>query len=48
MSESVAKHMGGSYPQKRYVDIVQPQKLDTRTATEIIEDVFTRAGIKVI
>lgn len=33
---------------KRFIEIIQPQKVDNRSADEIVQDVITRAGLEVI
>jgi len=49
IAENTSKYAGGSYMEKKYYDIVSKQNEpeDTRTASEIIEDIITRAGIKI-
>ena len=38
LTKSVANFGGGSYMSKSYADILKPQKVETRTADEIIAD----------
>ena len=45
--ENTAKFAGGSYIKARYIDIIEPQKVDTRTGDEIVEDIIQRAGLVV-
>ena len=47
-SKTLAKQYGGSYPDKRFADIYTMKPADSRDASEIINDVLTRAGIKVV
>ena len=42
--ENTAKFAGGSYIKARYIDIIEPKKVDTRTGDEIVEDIIQRAG----
>ena len=46
--ENTAKFAGGSYIKARYIDIIEPKKVDTRTGDEIVEDIIQRAGLVVI
>lgn len=50
IAENTAKIVGGGYIKKRYIDIVEPQKHkeDNRSAKEIIDDVVSKSGIKVV
>lgn len=48
LGKNVATHFGGGYLEKRYVDVYNPTKQDNRDASEIINEVFNRAGIKVV
>ena len=45
--ENTAKFAGGSYIKARYIDIIEPQKVVTRTGDEIVEDIIQRAGLVV-
>lgn len=45
--ENTAKFSGGSYIKARYIDIIEPKKVDTRTGDEIVEDIIHRAGLVV-
>ena len=45
--ENTAKFAGGSYIKARYIDIIEPKKVDTRTGDEIVEDIIPRAGLAV-
>ena len=45
--ENTAKFAGGSYIKARYIDIIEPKKVDTRTGDEIVEDIIQRAGLVV-
>ena len=45
--ENTAKFAGGSYIKSRYIDIIEPKKVDTRTGDEIVEDIIQRAGLVV-
>ena len=45
--ENTAKFAGGSYLKARYIDIIEPKKVDTRTGDEIVEDIIQRAGLVV-
>ena len=45
--ENTAKFAGGSYIKARYIDIIEPKKVDTRTGDEIVEDIIHRAGLVV-
>ena len=45
--ENTAKFAGGSYIKARYIDIIEPKKVDTRTGAEIVEDIIQRAGLVV-
>ena len=48
ISENTAKMSGGSYINVKYKDIINPPtKIETKTAAEIVGDVFTRMGIEV-
>lgn len=51
ISENTAKFAGGNYVKMRYIDVItpKPKKIeDDRTAEEIVNDIATRAGIKVV
>ena len=45
--ENTAKFAGGSYIKARYIDIIEPKKVDKRTGDEIVEDIIQRAGLVV-
>ena len=45
--ENTAKFAGGSYIKARYIDIIEPKKVDTRTGDEIVADIIKRAGLVV-
>lgn len=44
MLEDVARHMGGSYVQVRFADIMNPPKKETRTAEEVINNIKDKLG----
>lgn len=44
---NTANSTGGSYIEKKFVDILNPKPEDNRTAEEIVADVFERMGIEV-
>ena len=44
---NTAKSSGGSYFPHRWIDIVNPQEMDTRNGSEIAQEVIRRAGLKV-
>jgi hypothetical protein len=48
IAKNGAKQSGGDYFDKRYCDIVSTPKVNTRNAAEMVADVISRAGIKVI
>lgn len=50
ITENTAKFVGGGYIKKRYIEIVEPKnnKQDNRSAQEIIDDVVSKSGIKVV
>lgn len=53
LSENVAKIAGGKYIKQRYFDIVKDEKKpadipENKTPKELVNDVITRAGIKVV
>ena len=45
--ENTAKYVGGEYIKARYIDIIEPKKVDTRTGDEIVADIIKRAGLVV-
>ena len=45
--ENTAKFAGGNYINARYIDVIEPKKVDTRTGDEIVEDIIKRAGLVV-
>ena len=45
--KNTAKYAGGSYIKARYIDIIEPKKVDTRTGDEIVADIIKRAGLVV-
>lgn len=48
ISESVAEHLGGSYLQERYVDLINGDThKDERSADEIALEVIKKAGLKI-
>lgn len=44
---NTANFTGGSYIEKKFMDILNPQPEDNRTAVEIVADVFEKMGIEV-
>lgn len=38
MTENTAKKVGGKYVKMRYADIIKPQKVETRSAEQIISE----------
>lgn len=50
IAENSAKNgmRGGNYPSKRWYDLINAEKIDDKTADEIIADVSERAGLEVI
>ena len=48
ISENTAKMSGGTFISVKYKDIINPPKKEKKTATEIVEDICLRSGIKVI
>lgn len=38
ITENTAKKIGGKYVKMRYADIIKPQKVETRTAEQIISE----------
>lgn len=44
---NTAKISEGSYFPHRWIDIVNPRKMDTRNGSEIAQEVIKRAGLKV-
>lgn len=40
--ENMAKSYGGSYLNKRYIDVISRKKQDSRTSEEIICDIKTK------
>lgn len=44
---NTANFTGGSYIEKKFMDILNPQPEDNRTAEEIVADVFEKMGIEV-
>lgn len=44
---NTANFGGGSYIEKRFMDIINPPPEDNRSAEEIVADVFDRMGIEV-
>ena len=45
--ENTAKYAGGSYIKARYIDVIEPKKVDNRTGDEIVADIIKRAGLVV-
>ena len=45
--ENTAKFAGGNYIKARYIDIIEPKKVDTRTGDVIVADIIKRAGLVV-
>lgn len=45
--ENTAKFSGGNYIKARYIDVIEPKKVDNRTGDEIVEDIIKRAGLVV-
>ena len=45
--ENTAKYAGGSYIKSRYIDVIEPKKVDNRTGDEIVADIIKRAGLVV-
>lgn len=45
-AENTAKFAGGKYIEKSFAEILQPR--ETKTADEIVRDVISAAGLKVI
>ena len=45
--ENTATYAGGNYINARYIDVIEPKKVDTRTGDEIVEDIIKRAGLVV-
>lgn len=48
LTENTAHPYGGTVMTKRYQDILHPQKEDTRSAEEILQDVIVGAGLQVV
>lgn len=48
IAENTAKYSGGSYPAKRYADIIKPGTVESRTGEEIAADAIKKAGLKVV
>ena len=47
ISENTANISFGQYMKSRCYDIIHPEKVDTRTGDEIVEDIIKRAGLVV-
>ena len=47
MGKNTANFAGGTYMQRRYVDIIGGAKRDDRTGEEIAADIIRRAGLEV-
>lgn len=47
ISETVANISGGSYMEKRYVDIIEPQEEIECDPDEIALDIIQRAGLRI-
>ena len=47
IAENTANISRGQYMKSRYYDIIRPEKVDTRTGDEIVEDIIKRAGLVV-
>ena len=45
--ENTAKYVGGDYIKARYIEIIEPKEVDTRTGDEIVADIIKRAGLVV-
>ena len=45
--ENTAKFAGGNYIKARYIDVIEPKKVDNRTGDEIVADTIKRAGLVV-
>ena len=45
--ENTAKFAGGNYINARYIDVIEPKKVDNRTGDEIVADIIKRAGLVV-
>ena len=45
--ENMAKFSGGNYIKTRYIDVIEPKKVDTRTGDEIVADIIKRGGLVV-
>ena len=48
IAKNGAKQTGGEYFDKKYSDIVAPEKATTKNANDLVVEVINRAGIKVI
>ena len=48
ITENTERFNGGAHMAVRYVDIMHPQKEDTRTGAEIAADVLKKAGLTLI
>lgn len=47
IAENTAKYVAGNYIQGRYIDVIKPQKQDTRSCEEITADIVERCGLVV-
>lgn len=45
--ENTARYAGGQTLTKRFIDVLHPQKQDSRTGAEIAADVIQKAGLVV-
>ena len=48
LTENTAKIVGGSYLAVSYTDIIHPKPKDERTGDEIVADVISSAGLKIV
>ena len=48
IGENTAKSANGGYIKDRWIDIIEPKEMDTRTGAEIASDVIKKAGLKII
>ena len=48
IAESIRLQSEGKYISAKYEEIINPKPEDTRTATEMVEDVVQKVGIEVV
>lgn len=47
IGENTAKSVGGAYIQSRWIDLLEPWRVDIRSGAEIAADVIEKSGLKI-